>query len=87
MNHGILDELAQRLGNFHESALALHDCLQIRNVTRETDQSMIEAVKCMFHKLLGEASDDLGCVTPRSRTSPRQDHTECTSMFSYRGSE
>ena len=32
---------------------------------------MIEAAKCMFHKLLGEASDDLGCVTPRSRESLR----------------
>ena len=28
---------------------------------------MIEAAKCMFHKLLGEASDDLERVTPRSR--------------------
>ena len=28
---------------------------------------MVEAAKCMFHKLLGEASDDLERVTPRSR--------------------
>ena len=58
-NRGILDELAERLGNFHESARALADCLQTRDVTRTTDQSMIEAVKRMFHKLLGEASGDL----------------------------
>ena len=32
-NHGILDELAERLGNFHESARALDDCLRTRNVT------------------------------------------------------
>ena len=66
LNRGILDELAERLGNFHESARALADCLQTRNVTRKTDQSMIEAAKCMFHKLLGEASDDLERVTPQS---------------------
>ena len=28
---------------------------------------MIEAAKCMFHKLLGEARDDRELVTPRSR--------------------
>ena len=53
LNRGILDELAERLGNFHESARALADCLQTRNVTRKTDQSVIEAAKCMFNKLLG----------------------------------
>ena len=46
------------------------------DVTRKTDQSVIEAAKCMFHKLLGEASDDLERLTPRSReslyTSPRR---------------
>ena len=26
-NHGLLDELAERLGNFHESARALASCL------------------------------------------------------------
>ena len=69
LNRGILDELTERLGNFHESARALADCLQTRNVTRKTDQSMIEAAKCMFHKLLAEASDDLERVTPQSRKS------------------
>ena len=68
-NRALLDELAERLGNFHESARALADCLQTRNVTRKTDKSMIEAAKCMFHKLLGEASDDLERVTPLSRKS------------------
>ena len=68
-NREILDELAERLGNFHESARALADCLQTRDVTRKTDQSTIEAAKCMFHKLLGEATDDLERVTPQSRKS------------------
>ena len=30
---------------------------------------MIEAAKCMFHKLLGEASDDLERVTPQAHES------------------
>ena len=67
LNGGILDELAERLGNFHESARALADCLQTRDVTRKTDESTMEAAKCMFHKLLGEASDDLERVTSQSR--------------------
>ena len=83
---GILDELAERLGNFHESARALVDCLQTRNVNRKPDQCMIETAKCMFHKLLGEASDDLDRVTLQSREDLRT-HTEYTSMFSYRDSE
>ena len=52
-NREILDELAERLGNFHDSTRALAHCLQTRDVARETDQSLIEAAKCMFHKLLG----------------------------------
>ena len=32
---------------------------QNHDVSRRTDQSVIEAAKCMCHKLLGEASDDL----------------------------
>ena len=75
MNRGILDELAERLGNFHDSALALADCLQTRNVTREADQSMIEAAKCMIHRLLGEASDDLERVTSQSREGLHIDTT------------
>ena len=35
------------------------------DVSRKTDQSMIEAAKCMFHQLLGEARDDLDRVVPR----------------------
>ena len=50
----ILDELAERLGNIHDSARALASCLQTRDVIHKTDQSMIEAAKCMFHKSLGE---------------------------------
>ena len=68
-SRGTLDELAERLGNFHDSARALSSCLQKHDVSRKTDQSMIEAAKCMFHKLLREASDDLECVTPRSRVN------------------
>ena len=67
LNRAILDELAGRLGNFHESARALADCLQTRDVTRKTDQSVFEAAKRMFHKLLGEASDGLERVTSQSR--------------------
>ena len=36
--HGTLSELAERLGNFHESANALADCLQTRDITRKTGQ-------------------------------------------------
>ena len=50
---GILGELAERLGHCHESARALVDYLQTRNVRHKTDQCMIETAKCMFHKLLG----------------------------------
>ena len=67
LNHEILDELAERLVNFHESARALARCLQTRVVTRKTYQGMIEAAKGMFHKLKWEASDDLERVTPQSR--------------------
>ena len=65
----ILDELAERLGNFHGSARALASCLQTRDVTRKTNQSVIEAAKCMFLRLLREASDDLERVTPQTRVS------------------
>ena len=68
-SRGTLDELAERLGNFHDSARALASCLQNHDISHKTDQSMIEAAKCMFHKLLGVASDDLERVTPRSRES------------------
>ena len=66
-SRGTLDELAERLGNFHDSGRALASCVQKHDVSSKTDQSMIEAAKCMFHKLLGEASDDLERVTPLSR--------------------
>ena len=48
MSRGTLDELAERLGNFHDSARALASCLQKQDVSRKTDHSMIEAAKCMF---------------------------------------
>ena len=51
-SHGILDEVAERLGHLHESARALASCLQKHDVSRKTDQRRIEAAKCMFHKLL-----------------------------------
>ena len=43
-----------------------------RNKTspRRTDQSMIEAAKCMFHKLLGKVRDDLDRVTSQSQGGP-----------------
>ena len=42
----------------------------------------------MFHKLLGEASDDLERVTPRSRESLcTENYAEQTPMFSFRGTE
>ena len=76
LSREILDELAERLGNFHDSARALASCLQNRDVSRKTDQSMIEAAKCMFHKLLGEASDDLECVTPQhTKVSMQRPHS------------
>ena len=71
LNREILDELEERLGNFHDGARALASGLQTRDVTRKTDQSMIAAAKCMFHKLLGEASENLERVTPQSRDSIR----------------
>ena len=45
---GTLSELAERLGNFHESANALTNCLQYP-----------QDAKCMFSKLLEETNDDL----------------------------
>ena len=68
-NRGIPDELAEPLGNVHEGARALADRLQTRSITRIKDQSMIEAAKCIFPKLFGEASDDMERVTPQSRKS------------------
>ena len=68
-NRGILDELAERLGNFHESARALADCLQTRSVTRETDQSMIDVlvprqrVKNLVHRF--ETLAEKSCFSPR----------------------
>ena len=69
-SRGTLDELAERLGRFHESARALASCLQKQDVSRKTDQSMIEAATCMFHKLLGEVRDDLDRVTSQSQGGP-----------------
>ena len=84
-SRGILDELADRLGNLHESTRALANCLQKHDVSCKRDQSMIEAAKCMFHNLLGEASDDLERVTPRSHESvcsetPTEKPCSCSEM-------
>ena len=68
-NREILDELAGRLGLFHDSARALAKCLQTRDVARKTDQCMIEAANCMFHRLLGETSEDLERVVLQLRES------------------
>ena len=88
LNREILDELGERLGNLHDSDSALASCHQTRDVTRNTDQSMIEAAKCTFLKLLGDASHDLERVTPQPRESLHIETTrEQTSMFSCRDSE
>ena len=50
----------------------------------KTDQCMIEAAKCMFHKLLGEASDDLDRVTSQSREDLRTATTRNTRRDSER---
>ena len=71
---GTLSELAERFGNFHESADALTNCLQTRDITRKTDQCMVEAAKCMFFKLLEEANDDLDM---RDTTSSRRPSCPC----------
>ena len=79
---GTLDKLAERLGSFHDES-ALATCLQKRDVSRKTDQSMIEAAKCMFHKLLEEGKDDLDRV-PQSQRSLYRDQAEHTTIFAYR---
>ena len=49
---------------------------------RRTDQSMTEAAKCMFHKLLGEVRDDLNRVTSQSQGGPyaeiQQNKQQCS---------
>ena len=50
-SRGILDELAERLGNFHDSAPA--SCPRNRNVSRTTDQSMVEAAKWYVPRIAG----------------------------------
>ena len=81
-SHGILDELAERLGNFLESARALASCLQKHDVTRKTEQSMIEAARCMFHKLLGEGEGRLGSIdTAFTRRALYRDQAEQTTTF------
>ena len=55
MDSGILNELAERLGNFREGARALVDCLQICDGTRRTDQCVIEAAKCTFSQIAGRS--------------------------------
>ena len=72
-----LDALAEPLGSFHQSARALANCLQKRDVTRKTDQSVIEAAKCM----LGEVKEDLDRVTAQSQeglcTEIKQNNQRC----------
>ena len=80
-NPGNLGELAERLGNFHESARALADCLHTRDITRQRDPSTIKAARHMYHKLLEKASDDL------ERMTPCRGHTGQTTMSSSRDIE
>ena len=83
-----LDGLAERLGSFHESARALANCLQKRDVLRKTDQSMIEAAKCMFHKIAGRGKGRLGSSDATvTRRSLYRDQTQQTTMFAYRDIE
>ena len=80
MDSGILNELAERLGNFRERARALVDCLQTCDGTRKTDQFVIEAAKCMFLKFLEEASDHLDRVTSQLREDFRAETTRIPSV-------
>ena len=81
-SRGTLDELAERLGSFHEKARALATCMEKCDIHRKTDQSMIEAAKCMFHKLMGDVKDDLDRVTPQSQeglcTEIKQNKQRCS---------
>ena len=61
-SHGILDAPAERLGNFHESARPMASCLQKHDVSSKTDPSMIEADRCMFHKIAGRGKGRLGWI-------------------------
>ena len=65
-----LRKLAERLGNFHESANARTNCLQTRDTTHKTDQSILEAAKCTFSKLQEETNDDLDRAL-----QPQEDHS------------
>ena len=48
----------------------LTTCLHTSDMTRNPDQSMVEAAKCMFFKLLEGANDDLD----RAILQPQEDH-------------
>ena len=70
-SRGTLDELEERLRNFHDSARALASCpQQPRLVSRKTDQKNIEAAKCMFPQIAGGGKGRLepsvAAVTRRS---------------------
>ena len=78
-----LHGLEERLGSFHESARALANCLQKRDVLRKTDQSMIEAAKCMFHKIAWRRQRTTWIrVTPQSQeglcTEIKQNKQRCS---------
>ena len=60
-----LNELAEQLRNFHESADALADRLHTGDTTGQTDPNLIEAAKHLYHELLRKASDDLERVPPQ----------------------
>ena len=83
-SHGILDELAE-LGNFHDSACALDSCLQKHDVSRKTDQSMIEDVSRIAGRGKGRLGSIDTAVTRRSLYRVLQ--AEQTTMFSYRDIE
>ena len=69
-NREILDELTEGLGDCHDSARALADCLQTRNVTRKKRPEYDRGSEVhVSHTLLGEASGDLERVTPQPRKS------------------
>ena len=80
-------KLAERFGSFHESARALANCLQKRDVPRETDQSVIEAAKWMFSQIAGGKGRLGSSDATVTRRSLYRDQTEQTTMFAYRDIE
>ena len=68
---GVFQTVCQNFSNtLRLCSCRMFDCPQTRDMTRKTDQSMVEAAKCMFLKMVEEANDDLGRAIPQ----PQEDH-------------